>query len=53
VVSWFARERNAFVECNVIIIRDMPRLRRLAQGREPIETRRTKQTSNPMPERVS
>src|SRR5262244_1350874 len=53
VLRWFAREDIAFVEKYVVIVRDMPRLRRLARGEEPIEARRTKATSNRGPERVS
>ena len=53
VFRWLAREDIAFVERYVVIIRDMSRLRRLARGEEPIETRRTKVTSNRRPERVS
>ena len=53
VLRWFAREDIAFVESYVVIIRDMSRLRRLARGEEPIETRRTKVTSNRRAERVS
>jgi len=53
VLRWFAREDIAFVERYVVIIRDMPRLRRLARGEEPIEARRTKVTSNRRPESVS
>jgi len=52
VVRWLAREDIAFVERHVVIIRDMPRLRRLACGEEAIEARRTKATSNSKPERV-
>src|SRR5215813_11326918 len=42
VLRWFAREDIAFVERSVVIIRDMPRLRRLARGEDAIEMRRTK-----------
>jgi CRP-like cAMP-binding protein len=53
VLRWFAREDIAFVERYVVIIRDMPRLRRLARGEEPIEARRAKVTSDRRPESVS
>ena len=53
VLRWFAREDIALVERCVVIIRDMPRLRRLARGEEPIEARRTKVISNRRPESVS
>jgi CRP/FNR family transcriptional regulator, anaerobic regulatory protein len=53
VLRWFAREDIAFVARSVVIIRDMPRLRRLARGEEAIETRRTKLPGNRIPERVS
>jgi hypothetical protein len=47
-----AREDIAFVEHYVVIIRDMPRLRRLARGEEAIETRRTKPISDHIRERL-
>jgi CRP/FNR family transcriptional regulator, anaerobic regulatory protein len=49
MLRWLAREDIAFVEHYVVIIRDMPRLRRLARGEEAIETRRTKPISDYMP----
>ena len=49
VLRWLAREDIAFVEHYVVIIRDMPRLRRLARGEEPVETRRTKPISDYRP----
>ena len=52
VLHWLSREDIAFVHGYVVIIRDMPRLRRLARGEEAIETRRTKVTSKRNPERV-
>jgi CRP/FNR family transcriptional regulator, anaerobic regulatory protein len=52
VLRWFAREDIALFERYVVIIRDMPRLRRLARGDEAIEAWRTKATSNRTPERV-
>jgi CRP-like cAMP-binding protein len=53
VLRWFAREDIAFVERYVVIIRDMPRLRRLARGEEAIEARRTKPVSKRMIERIA
>ena len=52
VLRWLAREDIAFVEHYVVIIRDMPRLLRLARGEEPIETRRTKPISDQIRERI-
>jgi DNA-binding transcriptional regulator LsrR (DeoR family) len=46
VLRWFACEDIALVKRYVVIIRDMPRLRRLAQGEDAIEMQRTKQTSD-------
>jgi DNA-binding transcriptional regulator LsrR (DeoR family) len=51
VLSWFAREDIAFVKGYVVIMRDLPRLRRLARGEEEIG--RTKVTSSRMLEPVS
>jgi CRP/FNR family transcriptional regulator, anaerobic regulatory protein len=42
VLRWLAREDIALVKGYVVIIGDMPRLRRLARGEEAIETRRFK-----------
>ena len=53
VLRWFAREDIAFVERSVVIIRDMPRLRRLARGEEAIEARRAKPVSKRMIERIA
>jgi CRP/FNR family transcriptional regulator, anaerobic regulatory protein len=52
VLRWFAREDIALVKGYVVIIRDMPRLQRLARGEEEIEMR-TKMTSHRTPESVS
>jgi len=52
VLRWFSREDIALVKGYVVIIRDMPRLRRLACGEEATETRRTP-TSDRIAERVS
>jgi hypothetical protein len=52
VLHWFAREDIAFVERHVVILRNMPRLRRLANGEEAIETRRTKPISHRKAEHV-
>jgi CRP/FNR family transcriptional regulator, anaerobic regulatory protein len=41
VLRWLAREHIALVKGYVVIIHDMPRLRRLARGEEAIEMRRT------------
>jgi CRP-like cAMP-binding protein len=46
VLRWFAREDIAFVDRYVVIIRDMPRLRRLAHGEEEMPKQRTKQPSD-------
>jgi CRP-like cAMP-binding protein len=53
VLRWLSREDIAVVKGYVVIIRDMPRLRRLARGEEAIETRRTRLTSERIAERVS
>jgi len=52
VLRWFSREDIALVKGYVVIIRDLPRLRRLACGEEATETRRTP-TSDRIAERVS
>jgi CRP/FNR family transcriptional regulator len=52
VLRWFAREDIAFVDRHVVIIRDMPRLQRLARGEEATEARRTNPANNPIPERI-
>jgi CRP/FNR family transcriptional regulator, anaerobic regulatory protein len=52
VLRWFAREDIAFVDRHVVIIRDMPRLQRLARGEEAIEARRTNPANNPIPARI-
>src|SRR5215472_10130995 len=52
VLRWLSREDIALVKGYVVIIRDMPRLRRLACGEEATETRRTP-TSDRIAERVS
>ena len=52
VLRWLAREDIAFVERHVVIVRDMPRLRRLARGEEAIEMRRTKPLGDRLAERV-
>jgi CRP/FNR family transcriptional regulator, anaerobic regulatory protein len=52
VLGWLAREDIALVKGYVVIIRDMPRLRRLARGEEVTETRRTP-ISDRIAERVS
>jgi CRP-like cAMP-binding protein len=46
VLRWLSREDIALVKGYAVIIRDMPRLRRLAQGEDVIETQRTKRTSD-------
>src|SRR5215469_7001200 len=53
VLRWLWREDIALVRGYVVIIRDMPRLRRLARGEEAIETRRTRPAGDRMAERVS
>src|SRR5215467_5528815 len=53
VLRWFAREDIAFFDRYVVIIRDMPRLRRLARGEEAIEARRTKPVTKRMIERIA
>jgi len=53
VLRWFAREDIAFFDRYVVIIRDMPRLRRLACGEEAIEARRTKPVTKRMIERIA
>src|SRR5215813_12704100 len=53
VLRWFAREDIAFFDRYVVIIRDVPRLRRLAHGEEAIEARRTKPVSKRMIERIA
>src|SRR5215468_10013187 len=52
VLRWLAREDIAFVERHVVIVRDMPRLRRLARGDDAIEMRRTKPLGDRLAERV-
>src|SRR6516164_2190257 len=46
VLRWLSREDIALVKGYVVIIRDMPRLRRLARGEDVIEMQRTKVTSD-------
>jgi CRP-like cAMP-binding protein len=52
VLGWLAREHIALVKGYVVIIRDMPRLRRLARGEEATEMRRSS-TSERLAEPVS
>ena len=52
VLRWLAQENIAFVRGYVVIIRDLPRLRRLARGEEEIGMR-IKVTSDRAPESVS
>jgi CRP/FNR family transcriptional regulator len=52
VLHRLASEDIALVQGYVVIIRDMSRLRRLARGEEPIETRRAKQRSDRLLESV-
>lgn len=52
VLRWLSREHIALVKGYVVIIHDMPRLRRLARGEEVTEARRTA-TSDQIAEQVS
>jgi CRP-like cAMP-binding protein len=52
VLRWLFREDIALVKGYVVIIRDMPRLRRLARGEEATEMRRTP-ASDRIAERVA
>jgi len=53
VLRWLSRELIALVKGYVVIIHDMPRLRKLARGEEAIETRRTRPIGDRIAERVS
>src|SRR5215831_7359567 len=53
VLRWLSHEHIALVKGYVVIIQDMPRLRKLARGEEAIETRRTRPIGDRIAERVS
>jgi CRP/FNR family transcriptional regulator, anaerobic regulatory protein len=52
VLRWLAREDIALVKGYVVIIHDLPKLRRLARGEEEFEMRRGTQTTEQIPELV-
>jgi len=53
VLGWLWREDIALVRGYVVIIHDLPRLRRLGRGEEAIETRRTRRIGDRIAERVA